>query len=144
MCREPWASTTIDSTPGIPRYVQRLLEIHLLDEEDAPSTPCPVGPTVASYTWQVTQDLYNDVASLTPSFEPLQMIYGHLRSVWRPMRSLVFPHTHWERYMFIIWRTMGQSLVDYFWESYGTYGLHQAQRHVLLIFDLLRGLFFRF
>ena len=53
VCREPWAFTTVDNTPWIPRDVQIFLEIHLLDEEDAFGTLCLVGPTGAPHTWQV-------------------------------------------------------------------------------------------
>ena len=44
VCWEPWASTTVDNTPWIPRDVHRLLKTHLLDEEDAPGSPLPSRP----------------------------------------------------------------------------------------------------
>ena len=44
MCREPWASKIVENTPWISIDVQRLLEIHLLDKEDAPGSPLPSQP----------------------------------------------------------------------------------------------------
>ena len=38
---EPWATSVVDNTPWIPREVQRLLEIHLLDEEVVAGSPLP-------------------------------------------------------------------------------------------------------
>lgn len=42
----------------------------------------------------MTQDLYDDVEFLIPSFEPLYMDYQCLQFVWTPMGTLVCPHTH--------------------------------------------------
>ncbi len=80
MSKEPWASTTVDNIPWIPRDVQILLEIHLMDEENGPGPSCPIDPTVVPCTWQMTQDLYVDVASPTPSSEPLcgMLMWHHL------------------------------------------------------------------
>ena len=75
MCREPWASTTVDNTPWIPGDVQRLLEIHLLDEEDAFGGLCPAGPSSAPHTWQVSQAVYDDMEAFIPSFEPLEIVF---------------------------------------------------------------------
>ena len=120
MCREPWASTTVDNTPWIPKDVHRSLEIHLLDEEDAFGTLCPAGPTGAPHTWQVSQDLYNDMVAFIPSFEPLQMIYRHLRLTRRPIRSLMCPYTHWEPRKFIVWRKRGHPIFHHFGGSYSS------------------------
>ncbi len=78
---------------------------------------CATCPTIVPCTWQMTQDLYVDVASLTPSSEPLQIGYKHLRLTWRPMRSLACPHSDRENHKFIMWRTRGQPLDHYFWKS---------------------------
>ena len=78
VCREPWASKATEITPWIPTDFWRLTEIHLWEEEDALGTLCPVGSTGVPHTWQVSQNLYEDMVAFIPSFEPLQMIYRHL------------------------------------------------------------------
>ena len=73
----------------------------------------PNRPTGAPHTWQVSQNLFEDMTSFILSFEPLQKIYMYLRFILRPMGSLVCPHTHWEQHKSITWRTRGHPLVHH-------------------------------
>ena len=150
VCREIWASKATESTPWIPTDVQRLPKIHLWDKDDPLGTLCPAGPTGPSHTWQVSQDLYEDMTAFIPSFEPLKMIYMHLRLIWRPKGSLVCPHTHWEHHKSTTWKTRGHSLVNHILRSlFIIMALLDIIRHFggphdmhILLFDLLRGLLF--
>lgn len=111
---------------------------------------CPTCLIVVPCTWQMTEDLYVGVASLTPSFEPLQMDYKHLQLTWRPMKSLVCPPIHWEHHKFIMWITRGQPLVRYFLKSnssflaliFFTRPLREPKEMHYWLFKLLEGLLF--
>lgn len=97
--RPPHQKTTFHRSPemfrGCSRFTYWTRKTHLV-------RLCPDNRTVIPCTWQMTQDLYADVASLTASSGRLQMFYKHLRLTWRLMRSLVCPHTHWEHHRVIM------------------------------------------
>ena len=138
--REPWASTAADNTPLIPTDVQRLLEIHLWDEDDALGTLCLANPTGAPHTWKVSRDLYDDMASSLPSFEPLQMIYRHLRLMETHVVIGVPPHTLGAPqvcYLEIKGPPPCPSPFEDFIHHYGTYGplkaSWRAPRHAWII-----------
>lgn len=72
--------------------------VHLLDEEDSFDSSCPAGHIVTLCTWQMTQGLYDDVASFILSSEPLEMVYKQLQFVWRPRGHLCAPTHTWEHH----------------------------------------------
>ena len=105
--------------------------------------------TMANWPHRCTTHL-ESVPRFIPSSEPLQMVYMHLWLIWRPMRSLVCPHTHWEHHRFTVRKIRGHPLVHHFLRILFIImalmglirplgGPHNMQS---LLFDLLRGLLF--
>ena len=77
------------------------------------SPPQTIQGMITHYLPQLHEAPPTILSTLMSSFQPLQMVYRHFRSIWRPMRMTLCPHTHLGAPQVFACRTRGHPLVHY-------------------------------